>query len=99
MRYETGTYPTVQPDEVPAPAEAPVPEPAAERVEPASEARLLDAADRALGALDRELAEVDAANVAADNIGTRLQAEVDRLSDIERELEQLSAVKGPGEED
>ena len=66
--------------------------------EPAEQETLsrdLEAADRRLGVLDRELEEVDVANETVDSIGSRLQAEVDRLSDIERELEQLSAIKDP----
>jgi len=59
----------------------------------------LEAADRELGALDRELEEVDVAKEAVDSIGSRLQAEVDRLSDIERELEQLSAITDPSDDE
>ena len=61
----------------------------------------LEAADRRLGVLDEELSKVDTVNETVDSIGARLQAEVDRLSDIERELEQLSAIKNPrtGESD
>ena len=104
VRFETGARPPMQAPAAPTPEPVvadPTPEPA---VEPPAEEQvegeqLLEAADRALGALDRELAEVDAVNEAADSIGSRLQAEVDRLSNIERELEQLSVIKGPADED
>ena len=85
----------VTPPAAPPQADAAAPEP------PPTESldQELEQADHRLDQLDRQLSRMDSASQTVDGLGSRLEAEVKRLSDLARALDQLPMIKDPTERD